>query len=69
MSAHPKACRRLAPFHGVTSAGASDHGNASRQGLATVKPRFNPVEWTVWFRAMRALKRFCCVSALSRTPE
>ena len=58
MDASPKPWGQVAGFRGCTPPAVTDHRGKHLEGSPTMKPRFNQVEWTVWFRAMRALKRF-----------
>jgi hypothetical protein len=58
MGESPKARGQRAGIRGGTPPSATDHRGMHLDGASTMKPRFNPIEWTIWFRAMRALKRF-----------
>jgi len=54
----PKAAGQLALFRRAEAPSSVHHGAPNLEGVLLVKPRFSPVEWTIWFRAMRALKHF-----------
>jgi len=54
----PKAGGQRARFRGARMMSSVHHEEPTLKGALLVKPRFNLVEWTVWFRAMWALRRF-----------